>query len=322
LDDFQMFRRAFTLVELLVVLAIVGILITLLLPAVQSVRSTALRNSCANNLRQWGVALQNHHDAFKRFPPGRGAPTPRIFSLFAPLLSFTEETAIAKQIDFNSPPADFSISFTTSYSGDKNLAAACSIITLLRCPADSANLSTTSIYGPTNYAGNAGDGSSFGSLTKSNGVFFLGNGVRLREITDGASKTIAISERTLGFISNESRQQQLTSFREYPGAVDPTPSLCADLNSGTWNHERGAKWIVGNYGNTLYNHSLQPNTTEYDCTNATQQKGRFAARSEHQRGVQVVRCDGSTYFINEDITQMLWLALATRSGNELIEDAQ
>lgn len=235
-------RKAFTLVELLVVVAIIGILIALLLPAVQAARESARKSSCGNNVRQWGLALLNHHDAHKRFPAGRGAPTPRIFSLFAPLLPFTEEQTLAKSIDWNSAPADFSISASTSYSGASNLRAATTRIAILLCPSDSATNSDAS-FGPTNYAANTGDGSNYGTLTKANGVFFAGSSIRMRELIDGSSKTVAFSERTLGLAPMNNLDQAQRGFREHPGSVDPTAALCIDTSAGSWNNERGAKWI-------------------------------------------------------------------------------
>jgi prepilin-type N-terminal cleavage/methylation domain-containing protein len=128
-------RRAFTLVELLVVIAIVGVLIALLLPAVQAAREAARSTSCTNNLRQIGLALQNYHAARQKFPPGRGAPTPRIFSPHAYLLAFMEQSAIATQIDLHDAPAPFNTP-TANYDGTRNRAAAVSVASVFLCPAD------------------------------------------------------------------------------------------------------------------------------------------------------------------------------------------
>ena len=224
-------RHGFTLVELLVVIAIIGILISLMLPAIQAARETARKSSCGNNQRQWVLALLYHQDAYKRLPAGRGAPTPRIFSAFAPLLPFTEEQALAESIDWNTAPADFTIG-TASYSGSANLRAATTRVSILRCPADGMDDSTAA-YAPTNYAGNSGDGSNFGTLTKANGVFFAGSSIRTRDLLDSSSKTVAFSERTLGMPSMNEAERNQRGFREHLGLVDPATTLCSDLSAGT-----------------------------------------------------------------------------------------
>ena len=88
-------RQAFTLVELLVVIAIIGILVALLLPAIQAAREAARRTQCNNNLKQWGVALHNHHDTYKFFPPIRwlGGDHHDRRNAFVSLLPFAEQTA-------------------------------------------------------------------------------------------------------------------------------------------------------------------------------------------------------------------------------------
>jgi len=95
--------RGFTLVELLVVIAIIGILVALLLPAIQAAREAARRTECNNNLKQWGVALHNYHDTVKRFPPGAvfyGDPNNR-GSIHVRLLPYMEQSAVYDLFDFN-----------------------------------------------------------------------------------------------------------------------------------------------------------------------------------------------------------------------------
>ena len=97
-------QSGFTLVELLVVIAIIGVLVSLLLPAIQAAREAARRSSCTNNLRQLGIAMQNCHDTQGRLPPGRGGPPPQIFSPQAYLLPYVEEGSLDGMIDFNQAP--------------------------------------------------------------------------------------------------------------------------------------------------------------------------------------------------------------------------
>src|SRR5262245_32799955 len=106
-------RSGFTLIELLVVIAIIGVLIALLLPAVQQAREAARRTQCANNLKQLGLAIHNYHDAHKIFPFGKGldyrqtlpaAPVYPRWSAQALLLPFLEQDAYYQDINFELPP--------------------------------------------------------------------------------------------------------------------------------------------------------------------------------------------------------------------------
>ena len=161
----------------------------------------------------------------------------------------------------------------------------------------------------------------FGSLTSSDGVFFLGSTVGLRDLLDGSSNTAAFSERLLGngitfteTLPADSQRQML----QLPGAADTTPAACSARGDGFWSGDRGAKWIVGNYGNALYNHYYGPNIAEWDCMNTQQQKGLTAARSLHPGGVLVLMCDGSVRFVGNGVAREVWRAVATRAGGEVL----
>jgi len=318
-------RRAFTLVELLVVIAIIGVLVALLLPAIQAAREAARRSSCTNNLRQLGIAMQNCHAAKGVLPSGRGAPAPKIFSPQAYLLPYVEEGALNALIDFKQAPV-FVVVAGVPYSGDANHAAALESVPLLLCPSDAvAGRVPGSVYGATNYVASTGSGvNDAGTINNADGVFYNGSHVNFKHITDGTSHTVAFSERGLGpgmeFNGPALPADQRPSYiLELLNATPVSDTGCADPTKGTWYEARGGKWILGNYGNTLYNHYLTPNSKQWDCMNLPQQKGYLAARSEHPGGVNALYCDGSVRFVEDGINWSPWRALATRAGAEIVE---
>jgi prepilin-type N-terminal cleavage/methylation domain-containing protein/prepilin-type processing-associated H-X9-DG protein len=311
-------RQAFTLVELLVVIAIVGVLAALLLPAVQAARESARRTSCGNNLRQIGVALQNHHAARLVFPKGRGNPFPFVFSVHAYLLPYVEEESLQQLIDFSSPPLTFG-----SISGQANAIAAETVIPFFLCPSDRGQVPGLT-FGPTNYVANTGTGTqSYGHLAKGgDGVFFDGSAIGFRQITDGSAHTAAFSESLLGDNVASTGMTPLSRnlhVLELSGGADTSPADCASGN-GAWSSIRCAKWINGHYGDTLYNHFFPPNAEEWDCGNAYHNMALTSARSMHPGGVQIMFCDGHVAFIENGVDLAVWRAFATRAGDEVYGD--
>ena len=310
----------FTLVELLVVIAIVGVLMALLMPGVQMAREAGRRTACGNNLRQLGLALQQFHDARGQFPPGRGGPAPTVFSPQAYLLPYVEQGGLHGQLDFKSAPTNLTIA-GIPYSGATNAAAAAQAVPILQCPSDSAaGRVQGSTFGGTNYVACVGSGNvGAGTLVRADGVFYLTSRVRFADLRDGSSHTVAMSERTLGngaAISTALPTDAGLYVLELGNGVDVSLGTCGTRGTGGWYSQRSAKWILGNYGNTLYNHFYAPNALEWDCMNQAQQKGFMAARSNHPGGVYLLCCDGSTRFVTSAIDLAIWRALATRSGGE------
>jgi prepilin-type N-terminal cleavage/methylation domain-containing protein/prepilin-type processing-associated H-X9-DG protein len=312
-------RIGFTLVELLVCIAIIGILVALLLPAIQAAREASRRASCINNLKQIGLALHSYEASHKHFPPGRGDPLPGVFSAFAYLLPYMEEQSLMGRVALDQPPTTYNIG-STIYDGTINEPAARTRLPVLICPSDSANGKITeSIFGTSNYAANAGSGTvDMGNLKGADGVFFTGSHVAFKDIVDGASHTAAFGERVLGTggvtsmaVSADPSHYML----ELTAGSDPTTANCNSAAGDTFT-ERGAKWILGNYGNTLYDHYYGPNARDLDCMNIQQQKALLAARSSHPGGVNGLRCDGSAEFTANVVDLPLWRATATRSGGD------
>ena len=301
-------RSAFTLVELLVVIAIIGVLVALLLPAIQAARESARRAQCTNNLKQFGVALHNHISARQVLPQGRGRPFPLVFSVHAYLLPYLEGNTLEDLIDYKSPPLTFGAN-----SGLKNEPVAKTRVELFLCPSDLGNVPDNS-FGPNNYVGNVGSGTvNNGSIKTSDGPFFDGSKVNMRKLTDGTVKTVAFSESTLGNnrpSTGSVPMEPTLEVLELSGSTATTATLC-EAGSGVWSGIRGAKWINGHFGDTLYNHFYPPNSDQWDCGNGSHNFALTSTRSRHPGGVMSLYCDGHVDFTPNEIDLTVWRSLAT-----------
>jgi len=328
-------RRGFTLIELLVVIAIIGVLIALLLPAVQAAREAARRAQCANNLKGIGLALQNYHAAFDGFPvgflypsrpvPATTSPLQYRWSALAQLTPFLEGGVLWHAMNFDLP-----IAARPSGSGSAfwpympaHATAISTRVAAFLCPTDGA-VPPDPASGPTNYAFCTGDGSGGGDAATGNGAFILGPTIRLADIADGSSQTVAASESLLGIAGPYSRPAGSAPptplGRAFARAAAPplTEAACNAAVAG-WLVNKGAGWWDGNYLNTLYNHRRMPDDPRADCV-TYHNPGWRAARSLHPGGVNVLYCDGHARFVVDSIAPAPWWAMATRSGGEVISD--
>jgi prepilin-type N-terminal cleavage/methylation domain-containing protein len=181
-------RLAFTLVELLVVLAVIGILVSLLLPAVQSAREGARKVQCQNHLRQIGLALQNYESAFRTLPPGclqyrpwRGNPRLKNLAWSALILPSMEQSNVHRLVDFD-----------YAFDHPRNAVAAQTRVSLYLCPS-TPEKPTASGRARTDYAGLYGQRITTNQNTD-NGVFIYNRPIRFREISDGITNTISVAE--------------------------------------------------------------------------------------------------------------------------------
>lgn len=331
-------RRGFTLVELLVVIAIIGILIGMLLPAVQNVREAARRVTCLNNMRQLTLACQNFESGFGYFP---GLPeTSQIgFSPQARLLPFVEQGNLQNLIDFNIP-------LMLGSGGSQTLnpihaEVAGQTISLFLCPSDGENpIFQNANTGDATFAGNNyvvcsgdGTGTNYDTRAQTNGMVWQNSRVGFRNISDGSSNTLFFAESLLGDQTTgrgmvTDPQRQMARFRGggllAPGlGYDTPPGTDPDIESvaaqaGNIDGRARASWIWGREHMVTFNTYIAPNSDLPDVQRNGY--GWFAARSQHSGGVNVGLADGSARFVDQSIDQRTWLALGNRNGGEVTND--
>jgi hypothetical protein len=217
-------------------------------------------------------------------------------------------------VDFNTAP-----SFgTASNPPTRNDIAVRTVISSYLCPSDAGRVNGSD-FGPTNYAACTGSGiGAAASIKTGDGVMYNASSVRFRDVLDGLSNTVCFSESTLGPGGTPSSGTKPDlEILELPGATVTTTASCSP-GGGTWSGVRGAKWMNGHFGDTLYNHFCPPNSSVSDCGNASRNYALTAARSRHIGGVHALLCDGSVRFVSDNIFLSTWTGLATRAGSEVI----
>jgi len=255
-------QTGFTLVELLVVIAIIGVLIALLLPAVQQAREAARRNSCANNLKQIGLALHNHHDVHGKFPPGwiaTNGPN-STYGWACYILPFIEQGNIYEAIGDPTSPLD----------NANNKAGA--IIESYLCPSSTLPEKDEDGYAMANYVGN--NGHSMG-LSDYGGFFKNRSEFKFRDLVDGTSNVIMVGEAE--------GHSDITDggFPSWAGTYYHTIS---------YTNGRFSRVRIGNEGFPINFGLSGSGASQRQC---------FSSR--HPGGAQFVYADGSTHFIPETI---------------------
>ncbi len=310
----------FTLVELLVVIAIIGVMVGLLLPAVQSAREAARRMQCSNNLKQITLGLHNYESTYRMFPAGR---TTMGISALAAILPYIEQANAQELVDYK-----------VAWNHANNVNATRTLISTFLCPSDPTTILPSSWAG-TNYRANQGSGILWGlpptdtadpnfGMPEPNGVFYLDKRLRFRDLLDGASHTAAFSEHGFGDFTNASSNRNDTFWPQTnPTTPDEAYRQCEAIDPMNLMYQRvsdvGAPWLQGYHSTSIYMHVAPPN--KRSCMFPP---GRISttAKSVHVGGVMVAKCDGSVGFVTDSINLDVWRAAGTRANKEVADELQ
>jgi prepilin-type N-terminal cleavage/methylation domain-containing protein/prepilin-type processing-associated H-X9-DG protein len=290
---------AFTLVELLVVISIIGVLMALLLPAIQAAREAARRTQCINKLKQIGLALQNHHDAKKQFPSGANIHTGIGVGLSwnVLVLPYLELGSLYSEIQ------------PLPNGGATNSSPEYSLIDAFICPTASeqgnqANTEKGSNYSAVAGAGRSDDGK-MGFVSPNcgdvftDGVFFADSRTPISRITDGTSNTLAIGERTYywrsWYFGTTKRGNPVNEICSGPAHNILYPINADQYQFGFYRFDNRAP--VGAPKTMLLN-DLQ-----------------FG--SDHPGGANFTFADGSVHMLSETIDMTVYKDMSTKDGGEI-----